>query len=61
MKPTCKLTGEDSNIFNLAGKAAGALRKAGQGDKVTEMNNKIFACGSYEEALNVIGEYVEIE
>ena len=61
MKPKCKLIGQDGNIFNLAGIASKVLKKAGQADKAKEMTTRIFACGSYEEALNIIGEYVEIE
>lgn len=61
MKPKCKLIGQDGNIFNLAGLASKTLKKAGQADKAKEMTSKIFACGSYEEALAIIGEYVEIE
>ena len=29
MKPKCKLTGKDANIFNLMGIASNALKKAG--------------------------------
>ena len=61
MKPTCKLIGQDGNIFGILGTAAKALRKAGQADKAKEMSDKVFASGSYHEALAIIGEYVEIE
>lgn len=60
-KPRCKLIGEDGNIFNLIGIAARALRKAGLADKATEMSEKVMQSKSYEEALSVIMEYVEVE
>lgn len=60
-KPIAKLIGQDGNVFNLVGIASKALRKANQADKATEMTEKVFGSGSYEEALNIIGEYCEIE
>lgn len=59
-KPTCKLIGEDSNIFNLMGKASKVLKDAGMHDKANEMTNKVFDSTSYEQALSIIGEYVKI-
>ena len=60
-KPRCKLIGEDGNIFNLIGIAARALRKAGLADKTIEMSTRVMQSKSYEEALSVIMEYVEVE
>lgn len=60
-KPRCKLIGEDGNIFNLIGVAASALRKAGLADKATEMSTKVMQSKSYEEALSIIMEYVNVE
>jgi single-stranded DNA-binding protein len=60
-KPACKLTGEDGNVFNLIGIASKALKRAGQPDKAKEMSTKVFGCGSYEKALEIIQEYVEVE
>jgi hypothetical protein len=60
-KPRCKLIGEDGNVFNLIGLAAKALRRAGQPEKATEMSHKVFTCGSYDEALSIISDYVEVE
>ncbi len=59
-KPECKLTGTDGNIFALAGRATKVLKRAGQRDKVGEMTGKIFKSSSYEEALGIIQEYVEV-
>jgi len=60
-KPTCKLTGEDGNVFNLIGLASRCLKKAGLPEQVKEMTTRIFKCRSYEEALVIISEYIDIE
>ena len=59
-KPDCKLIGEDGNIYNLMGLAARTLRKNGLTEQATEMTERITGCGSYDEALGIIGEYVNI-
>ena len=59
-KPDCKLIGEDGNIFNLMGLAARTLRRNGLTEQATEMTERITGCGSYDEALGIIGEYVNI-
>lgn len=61
MKPVCKLIGEDGNVFNLIGKASNVLKRNGLNDQAKEMTDRIMNCGSYDEALNIISEYVEIE
>jgi glutamate mutase epsilon subunit len=60
-KPRCKLIGEDGNIFNLMGIASRTLKKAGMKDKADEMVDKITKSKSYDEALSIIMEYVEID
>ena len=60
VKPDCALIGTDSNIFALAGKAAATLKQNGMRMEAKEMLNKITSCGSYDEALGVIGDYVNI-
>jgi len=59
-KPDCKLIGEDGNIFNLMGIASRTLKRNGQPEQATEMCSRVMASGSYENALCVIGEYVNI-
>ena len=59
-KPDCAPTGEDGNIFNLAGLAAGTLREHGMKEQAEEMKERVCSSHSYEEALCVIGEYVNI-
>ena len=59
-KPDCKLIGEDGNIYNLMGLAARTLRRNGLTEQATEMTERITGCDSYDEALGIIGEYVNI-
>ena len=59
-KPDCPLIGEDGNIFNLVGIAARTLKRKGLSEQASEMSEKVFNSGSYEEALDIIGEYVNI-
>ncbi len=61
-KPTCELIGADGNIFNLVGLAEQALKGVGQRDEAKKMKKEIFQDSeSYDEALQVIMRYVEIE
>lgn len=59
-KPRAKMIGQDGNVFNLIGIACQALKKAGMNDKATEMTNRVTTCGSYDEALQIMHEYVDI-
>ena len=59
-KPDCALIGQDGNVFNLVGIAARTLRRNDMADQAKEMSDRVFASGSYHEALNIIGEYVNI-
>ena len=61
-KPTCKLIGENGNIFNLIGIASRTLKENGLPDQAEEMGKRIIGgeAGSYDEALSIIMEYVEI-
>ena len=55
------MIGQDGNIFNLMGIASRTLRRKGMTDQATEMCDRIAqTAGSYYEALNIIGEYVNI-
>lgn len=59
-KPDCPLIGADGNIFNLIGIASRTLRRNGQNEQAKEMQDRVFSSSSYEEALCIIGEYVNI-
>ena len=59
-KPRCKLTGTDGNIFALGARAGETLRRYGKENKVEEMQHRICQSKSYDEALQVITEYVDV-
>ena len=59
-KPDCELIGEDGNIFNLMARAARTLRENDLSEEAKEMRERITTSGSYDEALCIIGEYVNI-
>ena len=59
-KPDCILIGEDGNIFHLMGLASRTLRENGQSEQASDMCARIMASGSYDAALCIIGEYVNI-
>lgn len=59
-KPECKLVGENGNIFNLTAIASNALRRDGQMQRAREMQQRIFSSHSYDEALSIISQYVEV-
>ena len=59
-KPDCPLIGQNGNIYNLVGIAAKTLKRNGLSEQASEMTAKVFGSGSYEEALGIIGEYVNI-
>ena len=59
-KPDCPLLGQDGNIFNLMGLASQTLRRNGMSDAAKEMQERITSSGSYNEALCIIGEHVNI-
>ncbi|MBD5384256.1 MAG: hypothetical protein HDR72_04580 [Ruminococcaceae bacterium] len=59
-KPNCPLIGTDGNIFSLVGLASRTLKRNGLSAEASEMTSKVYKSGSYEEALGIIGEYVNI-
>jgi len=61
MKPVCKLIGEDGNVFNIIGKVAKTLRRAGLEKEYKEFTVKAESAQSYDEILTLTKEYVEIE
>ena len=60
IKPDCPLIGEDGNIFRIMGIASEALRENGMQEQAKEMRSRIFQCQSYDSALSIIGDYVNI-
>lgn len=61
-KPDCELIGQDGNIFALIGIASRTLRRNGMAEQAREMQDRITGgdCPSYDTALGIIGEYVNI-
>ena len=60
-KPKVKLVGESGNVFNLMGICSRALKNVGMKGESKEMCNRVFKCGSYEEALVIMMEYCDVE
>lgn len=62
MKPKCKVIGEDGNIFNLMGIVSKILKEAGEHEKADEMVKRITTqAESYDEALAMLMDYVDVE
>lgn len=57
---TVELIGEDGNIFNLTSIVTRELRRNGYREYAKELQERLFEQKSYDDALNLIGEYVEI-
>jgi hypothetical protein len=60
-KPICRLIGEDGNVFNLAGIVSRTLKEYGLDDQAQEVWDKLKECQSYDHALQLFMQYVEIE
>ena len=50
----------DGNVFSILGMASRTLKQNGMADEAKEMCSRVTSSGSYCEALNIIGEYVNI-
>jgi hypothetical protein len=59
-KPDCPLIGQDGNTYNLMGIASRTLKQNGMREQAKEMCERITSSKSYYEALNILGEYVNI-
>lgn len=60
VKPKCPIIGENANIYNIMGIASKTLKRNDMADEAKEMCERITSSGSYDEALGIIGEYVNI-
>ena len=60
IKPDCPLIGEDGNTFHIMGITSEALRENGMQEQAEEMRSRILQCQSYDFALSIIGDYVNI-
>ena len=59
LKPTAKMIGEDGNVFNLLAICRRALRR--YPSAFNELWERVQNSGSYEEALRIMMEYVDVE
>lgn len=59
-KPKVKLIGTDGNVFALAGKVKAALIKNHRPDLAKEFMEKLVKQESYNDALTLMMEYVDV-
>jgi len=59
MKPVAKLVGANGNVFNLLAICRQSLRR--YPNAFNELRDRVFECKSYDEALVIMMEYVEVE
>ena len=59
-KPDAPLIGADGNVFNLLGIASRALKENGLAEQAKAMRDRVMSSGSYDEALCIMGDYVNI-
>lgn len=59
-KPEVTFTGENGNVFNLLAIARKALEREGLNNEAKEMFERVFKSKSYNDALAIMGEYVEV-
>ena len=60
-KPKCKLIGTDGNVFAIFGRVCRTLREYGLVEKAEEFKKSSFECSSYDEVLQLLHDYVEVE
>lgn len=60
-KPICRLVGTDGNVFAIIGTVSRALKNAKQHGKAAEWTQKAMQCGSYDEVLQLLHNYVEVQ
>jgi uncharacterized membrane protein len=58
-KPVVELIGADGNVFALLSRCTRALRRVGRHQSADELTDRVKGCGSYDEALQIMMEYVE--
>ena len=60
-KPTCEIVGTDGNVFANIGRVSKTLRHAGLPEQAKEWSEKAMKCGSYDEVLQLMFDYVDPE
>jgi hypothetical protein len=65
MKPACKLIGQNGNVFNLIGITRKTLKSHGLQQELDQFDQRFNEIrengGSYDDVLNLITEFVEVE
>ena len=62
MKPKVKIIGENGNVFNLISRCIQSLKKAGyKKEEVQEFQNEVTSAKSYNEALNIMMEWCDVQ
>ena len=57
-----KLIGEDGNAFNLMGIVSKAMRRNGiSKDEIEQFQNEVTSSNSYDEALQVMMRWVDVQ
>ena len=60
LKPKCKLTEIDGNVFVIIGTVSKTLRNAGLRDKAVEFSDRVVQQESYDAVLRLCFEYVDV-
>ncbi|MEX2445186.1 MAG: hypothetical protein WD492_16400 [Alkalispirochaeta sp.] len=60
-KPHVTFTGENGNIFNLVALVRRVLKAAGKMQEGQEVLPAVTSAGSYAEALEILGKYMEFD
>jgi hypothetical protein len=65
MRPPCKLIGQNGNVFNLIAIARNTLKSHSLQQELDQFDQRLNEIkengGSYDDVLNLISEFVEVE
>ena len=61
IKPKVRLVGEDGNIFFILGRVTRVLKENGQAHQAEEVRDRVMESVSYDEALRIVMEYVDVQ
>ena len=59
-KPDVEFSGQNRNVFVLLSICVRALKQIKRSDLGIELRNRVLSCKTYDEALNIIREYCDI-
>jgi hypothetical protein len=60
VKPVCKLSETDGNVFVIISRVTAALKKAGKRDKAQEFADLACKTSSYDEVLRLCFDFVDV-